>query len=65
MTPVETLPAPTTAAPRLRPDLPIIYEDDGYEDMGDTNFHSTTGDVILYGLRATSRACRASPCTPT
>jgi Uma2 family endonuclease len=30
--------------------LPIMYEDEGMEDMGDADVHTRTGDILLYGV---------------
>jgi Uma2 family endonuclease len=31
-------------------DLPILYEDEGQEDMGDSDIHTRTCDILFYGL---------------
>ena len=33
-------------------DVPILYEDDGQEEMGDSDVHTRTGDILFYGLQA-------------
>jgi Uma2 family endonuclease len=33
-------------------DVPLIYEDDGQEEMGDADIHTRTGDILFYGLQA-------------
>ncbi|HXG11736.1 MAG TPA: Uma2 family endonuclease [Gemmataceae bacterium] len=32
-------------------DLPILYEDEGQEDMGDSDIHTRTADILFYGLQ--------------
>ena len=50
MSPAETHPPPPTDAVLRREDLPPIYEDDGYDDMGDTSIHGKTGFIVYQGL---------------
>lgn len=32
-------------------DLPILYEDEGQEEMGDSDIHTRTTDILFYGLQ--------------
>ena len=33
-------------------DIPVIYEDEGQEEMGETQIHTATNDIIFYGVKA-------------
>jgi Uma2 family endonuclease len=33
-------------------DVPLIYEDDGQEEMGDSDIHTRTASILFYGIQA-------------
>jgi Uma2 family endonuclease len=48
------LPSPPMAGnlPVLAIDMPVLFEDEGYEEMGESIAHSTTEAIIRFGLYA-------------
>jgi Uma2 family endonuclease len=42
--------------PVIATDLPILYEDEGYEEMGETELHLTTLTILYFGLQAHFRS---------
>ncbi len=38
--------------PIIAVDTPVLYEDEGQEEMGETQVHTTTTDIIFYGVAA-------------
>jgi Uma2 family endonuclease len=42
----------TGATPVIAVDMPVLYEDEGQEEMGDARYHSTTQNNLYYALAA-------------
>jgi Uma2 family endonuclease len=38
--------------PLSGPSIPLLYEDDGFEEMGESDIHTRTNDILFYGLRS-------------
>lgn len=42
----------STSLPIIAIDLPVLYEDEGYEEMGEHTVHTLTDDIIRLGLES-------------
>jgi Uma2 family endonuclease len=42
--------------PVIAIDLPVLYEDEGYEEMGESELHLTTLTILYFGLRSHLRS---------
>lgn len=38
--------------PVFAADMPVMYEDEGQEEMGDAQIHTTSNDILFYGVTA-------------
>lgn len=38
--------------PTIAVDIPVMYEDEGQDEMGENEYHNFTSDVIRYGVKA-------------
>jgi Uma2 family endonuclease len=39
------------SVPISGPGIPILYEDEGHEGVGESDVHTRTGDILFYGLK--------------